>query len=84
MKKKQYSKRSLWKSNSNIFNQDDIMYKTFYNDNKKKNILSKNPLSSSSIKFKINLSTGQEYEFSGNTNDTFQSTLNNFIKKIFI
>ena len=36
MKKKQYSKRNLWKSNSNIFNQDDIMYKTFYNDNKKK------------------------------------------------
>ena len=41
-------------------------------------------MSSSSIKFKINLSTGQEYEFSGNTNDTFQSTLNNFIKKKYL
>ena len=61
--------------------QDNIMYNTFYNYNNKENILSKKSLNSSSIKFKINFSTGQEYEISGNANDTFQSTLNNFLKK---
>ena len=71
-----YQNQNFYKNN----NSNDIMYKTFYNSNPYKYALN-NKTTKPKISFTIKFTTGQSFPVKGNSDQTFQSLLDDTLKK---